>query len=218
MLALFENIRLFVLRVKNYSMRAKWVFVSPLIIIGDDFDKPEKCSRKSSSKGRLRECAKRDEPNSGDGSGNVSGAGLDLTGSGHSSRRVRGLWLACPIKLDLVRKRPQNTLTSLGLDFWSLELDFLELFIVWLFSFAHQSFLLWSCWLRYLFPRRPRKNGVTWHSGSNFLFISKRTHGGSTSSLRRTVRSVPADSSSSTKKKSEEQQFFMVIQSFMVGF
>ena len=41
--------------------------------------------------GRLRERAKRDESDSGDGSGNVSGAGLDPTGSGHSSRRVRGL-------------------------------------------------------------------------------------------------------------------------------
>ena len=29
---------------------------------------------------------KRDESDSGDGSGNVSGAGLDPTGSGHSSR------------------------------------------------------------------------------------------------------------------------------------
>ena len=41
--------------------------------------------------GRLRERAKRDESDSGDGSGNVSGPGLDLTGSGHSSRRVQGL-------------------------------------------------------------------------------------------------------------------------------
>ena len=41
--------------------------------------------------GRLRERAKRDESDSGDGSGNVSGAGLDPTGSGHSSRRVQGL-------------------------------------------------------------------------------------------------------------------------------
>ena len=39
--------------------------------------------------GRLREHAKRDESDSG--SGNVSGAGLDPTGSGHSSRRVRGV-------------------------------------------------------------------------------------------------------------------------------
>ena len=31
MLALFENIRLFVLRVLNYSIRTKWVFVSPLL-------------------------------------------------------------------------------------------------------------------------------------------------------------------------------------------
>ena len=31
MLALFENIRLFVLQVENYSIRTKWVFVSPLI-------------------------------------------------------------------------------------------------------------------------------------------------------------------------------------------
>ena len=31
MLALFENIRLFVLRVENYSIRTKWPFVSPLI-------------------------------------------------------------------------------------------------------------------------------------------------------------------------------------------
>ena len=30
MLALFENIRLFVLRIENYSIRTKWVFVSPL--------------------------------------------------------------------------------------------------------------------------------------------------------------------------------------------
>ena len=37
--------------------------------------------------GRLRERTKRDESDSGDGSGNVSDAGLDLTGSGHSSRR-----------------------------------------------------------------------------------------------------------------------------------
>ena len=50
--------------------------------------------------GKLRECAKRDESDSGDGSGNVSGAGLDPTGSGHSSRRVRGLWLASPIESD----------------------------------------------------------------------------------------------------------------------
>ena len=41
--------------------------------------------------GRLRERTKRDESDSGDGSGNVSDAGLDLTGSGHSSRRVQGL-------------------------------------------------------------------------------------------------------------------------------
>ena len=41
--------------------------------------------------GRLRERAKRDESDSGDGSGNVSGPGLDPTGSGHSSRRVQGL-------------------------------------------------------------------------------------------------------------------------------
>ena len=33
MLALFENIRPFVLRVENYSIRTKWVFVSPLLII-----------------------------------------------------------------------------------------------------------------------------------------------------------------------------------------
>ena len=46
----------------------------------------------TTGKGRLRERAKRDESDSGDGSGNVSGAGrLDPTGSGHSSRRVRGL-------------------------------------------------------------------------------------------------------------------------------
>ena len=38
-----------------------------------------------------RERARRDESDSGDGSGNVSGAGLDPTLSGHSSRRVRGL-------------------------------------------------------------------------------------------------------------------------------
>ena len=38
-----------------------------------------------------REHAKRDESDSGDGCGNVSGLGLDPTGSGHSSRRVRGL-------------------------------------------------------------------------------------------------------------------------------
>ena len=50
--------------------------------------------------GRLRERAKRDESDSGDGSGNVSGAGLDPTGSGHSSRRVLGLWLARPIESD----------------------------------------------------------------------------------------------------------------------
>ena len=50
--------------------------------------------------GRLRERAKRDESDSGDGSGNVCGAGLDPTGSGHSSRRVRGLWLARPIESD----------------------------------------------------------------------------------------------------------------------
>ena len=50
--------------------------------------------------GRLRERAKRDESDSGDGSGNVSGAGLDPTGSGHSSRRVQGLWLARPIESD----------------------------------------------------------------------------------------------------------------------
>ena len=31
MLALFENIRLFVLQVENYSIRTKWVFVSPLV-------------------------------------------------------------------------------------------------------------------------------------------------------------------------------------------
>ena len=41
--------------------------------------------------GRLRERTKRDDSDSGDGSGNVSDAGLDLTGSGHSSRRVQGL-------------------------------------------------------------------------------------------------------------------------------
>ena len=39
----------------------------------------------------VREHAKPDASDSGDGFGNVSGAGLDLTGSGHSSRRVRGL-------------------------------------------------------------------------------------------------------------------------------
>ena len=32
MLALFANIRLFVLQVENYSIRTKWVFVSPLIL------------------------------------------------------------------------------------------------------------------------------------------------------------------------------------------
>ena len=31
MLAIFENIRLFVQRVENYSIRTKWVFVSPLV-------------------------------------------------------------------------------------------------------------------------------------------------------------------------------------------
>ena len=52
------------------------------------------------ARGRLRERAKRDEPDSGDGSGNVPGAGLDPTGSGHLSRRVWGLWLARLIESD----------------------------------------------------------------------------------------------------------------------
>ena len=56
--------------------------------------------RIAQTKGRLRERAKRDESDSGDGSGNVSGPGLDPTGSGHSSRRVQGLWLARPIESD----------------------------------------------------------------------------------------------------------------------
>ena len=87
----------------------------------------------------------------------MSDAGLDLTGSGHSSRRVQGLWLArpiesdlvrkrplaCPIESDLVRKRPQNILTSTGLlgrvafsrtfVFWRFSFDFF-------FSYARQSF------------------------------------------------------------------------------
>ena len=48
-------------------------------------------TQKNQTLGRLRERTKRDESDSGDGSGNVSDAGLDLTGSGHSSRRVQGL-------------------------------------------------------------------------------------------------------------------------------
>ena len=45
--------------------------------------------------GRLRERAKRDESDFGDGSGNVSGAGLDLTGSGHSSKAFDShVWLS----------------------------------------------------------------------------------------------------------------------------
>ena len=40
------------------------------------------------------------------GPGTCPDAGLDLTGSSHSSRRVQGLWLARPIESDLVWKRP----------------------------------------------------------------------------------------------------------------
>ena len=53
--------------------------------------KEKKIFNRTEGLGRLRERAKRDESDSGEGSGNVSGAGLDLTGSGHSSRRVQGL-------------------------------------------------------------------------------------------------------------------------------
>ena len=62
--------------------------------------------------GRLRERTKRDESDSGDRSGNVSDAGLDLTGSGHSSRQVQGLWLARPIESDLVRNALSHAQSS----------------------------------------------------------------------------------------------------------
>ena len=128
--------------------------------------------------GRLRERTKRDESDSGDGSGNVSDAGLDLTVSGHSSRRVQGLWLArpiesdlvrkhplaCPIESDLVRKRPQNILTSSGAgwifdDF--LSFDFFSVLHVSLFFFFDHA----DCGTCFLLA----KNGiviVTRHSAS----------------------------------------------------
>ena len=114
--------------------------------------------------GRLRERTKRDESDSGDGSGNVSDAGLDLTGSGHSSRRVQGFWLARPIESNLVRKRPQNILTSTGAG-WIFE-DFLSfdffsvLHVSLFFSFDHADCS--TCFLL-------AKNGiviVTRHSAS----------------------------------------------------
>ena len=61
------------------------------VLVFDFFKYQPPLQRYSSAKGRLRERAKRDESDSGDGSGNVSGPGLDPTGSGHSSRRVQGL-------------------------------------------------------------------------------------------------------------------------------
>ena len=131
--------------------------------------------------GRLRERTKRDESDSGDGSGNVSDAGLDLTRSGHSSRRVQGLWLArliesdlvrkrplaCPIESDLVRKRPQNILTSTSTgagwifeDF--LSFDFFSVLHVSLFFFFDHA----DCGTCFLLA----KNGiviVTRHSESS---------------------------------------------------
>ena len=68
------------IRPESLAVRAAWAAWRPLPTLAADM-----------TVGRLRERAKRDESDSGDGSGNVSGPGLDPTGSGHSSRRVRGL-------------------------------------------------------------------------------------------------------------------------------
>ena len=50
MLALFENIRLFVLQVENYSIRTKWVFVSPLL----------ECLKITSARCFLLKCRRKD--------------------------------------------------------------------------------------------------------------------------------------------------------------
>ena len=90
--------------------------------------------------GRLRERAKRDESDSGDGSGNVSGAGLDPTGSGHSSRRVRDLWLAHPIESDS-RQILTFFFDSVGL--WTASTSDS---VVGLSPFDSEEFGLWTAW------------------------------------------------------------------------
>ena len=145
--------------------------------------------------GRLRERTKRDESDSGDGSGNVSDAGLDLTGSGHSSRRVQGLWLALPIESDLV----QNALSyAQSSQIWyenALKtssqvlgrVGFSRTFYLLTFFQFYTSvfFLLWSCRLQYLFPPCKKRNRFSHSTLSVRVFRWKRTYGGSTSPLRR---------------------------------
>ena len=82
-------------------------------------------------------------------------------------------------------------------------MDFRQLFYL-LQNWVNDLFTIFfrtSVFLSLIMLVAVHKNGVTRHSGSEFLFISKRTHGGSTSSLHRTFRSVSADLSLSTKKK-----------------